>query len=408
MSLALLSAPAPAPAERFVLELARALHRCGLPAHRLESALGAVCGTLGVEAHFFAQPTGLTAAFGPLGAQRVGMVRLDAAGVNLGRLAEVDETLRALIAGDLDLPEALARVEDIEAAPERYGLPTRLAGYALASGAGAVFFGGGPVEIGASALTGVAVGAAAEALEMQPGNHLAVPASAALAGAMAYGLPALLGPLRVEVVVLAGLLMLLPGLSLTTAMTELATRNVAAGTSRLTLSMLTLMELAFGVALGSGVVHLVGAPPAVEVAASLPGWATWVALALSGLSFVVVFQARARDLGWILGAACLAWVSSRWGTEAFGPRVGAMLGAAAVGIASNAVARWRNRPALITLTPGIILLVPGSLGLRSLRWMLEEQTLRAVDAGFEVGLVALALAVGLLMANAVLPPRRSV
>ncbi|MCB9744525.1 MAG: threonine/serine exporter family protein [Alphaproteobacteria bacterium] len=408
MSLAMVSAPAPQPAEQFVLELARALHRCGLPAHRLEATLSAICEKLGMEAHFFAQPTGLTAAFGPLGDQRVGMVRLDTAGVNLGRLADVDELMGAMLRGDLSLPEALAEVEALEAAPARYGRWARVAGYALATGAGAVFFGGGPVEIVASALTGVAVGLSAEALEMRPGNHLANPVGAALAGALAYGLPALLGPMRVDTVVMAGLLMMLPGLSLTTAMTELATRNVAAGTSRLTLSLLTLMELAFGVALGSGVVHLTGSPAVVEAAANLPAWATPMALLLSALSFVVVFQARARDLGWILLAAGLAWVSSRWGTEAFGPRVGAMLGATAVGLGANAFARWRNRPALIVLIPGIILLVPGSLGLRSLRWMLEAQTLRAMDAAFEVGLVALALAVGLLVANAILPPRRSV
>lgn len=407
MSLVPLPSAPTEPVERFVLELARALHRCGLSAHRLESTLGAVCARFGVEAQLFALPTGLTVAFGPLGAQRVAMVRLETAGVNLGRLADVDEALGRVIEGQVGLAEAVAEVEAIEAAAPRYGLALRLLGFALASGAGAVFFGGGVVDIGASAIVGAAVGALLEALEIRPGNHLAVPASAALAGALAYGLPALLGPLRVDAVVLAGLLIMLPGLTLTTAMTELATRNVAAGTSRLMLAMLTLLELGFGVALGTGITHLTGTPPAVAGPAALPLWATWAALAVSALSFVLVFQARWRDVGWIGLTATVAWFSSRWGTQAFGPYVGAMVGALAVGATANAFARWRDRPALIPLVPGILLLVPGSLGFRSVRWMLDAQTLKAVDAAFEMGLVAMALAVGLLMASAVLPPRRS-
>jgi len=55
-----------------------------------------------------------------------------------------------------------------------------------------------------------------------------------------------------------------------------------------------------------------------------------------------------------------------------------------------------------------MLLVPGSLGFRSVVWMMADDTMSGVDAAFETGLVAMALAVGLLMANVIVPPRRRV
>jgi uncharacterized membrane protein YjjB (DUF3815 family) len=58
------------------------------------------------------------------------------------------------------------------------------------------------------------------------------------------------------------------------------------------------------------------------------------------------------------------------------------------------------------MTPGILLLVPGSLGFRSLTSFLDDQALLGTEWAFQTGLVAVALVGGLLAANVVLPPRR--
>ena len=56
--------------------------------------------------------------------------------------------------------------------------------------------------------------------------------------------------------------------------------------------------------------------------------------------------------------------------------------------------------------PGLILLVPGSLGIRSLSALLERDVLSGVQTAFATTLVAIALATGILLANVLIPPRR--
>ena len=52
--------PAPNdPRIRFLIALGRALHSYGIPAHRLEDALGNAAGRLGIRAEFFSGPTSL-------------------------------------------------------------------------------------------------------------------------------------------------------------------------------------------------------------------------------------------------------------------------------------------------------------------------------------------------------------
>jgi uncharacterized membrane protein YjjB (DUF3815 family) len=63
--------------------------------------------------------------------------------------------------------------------------------------------------------------------------------------------------------------------------------------------------------------------------------------------------------------------------------------------------------ALLVLLPGMLLLVPGSLGLRGVSSLLDRDTLTGVESVFATGVVAMAIVAGLLIANAVVSPRRS-
>jgi uncharacterized membrane protein YjjB (DUF3815 family) len=54
-----------------------------------------------------------------------------------------------------------------------------------------------------------------------------------------------------------------------------------------------------------------------------------------------------------------------------------------------------------------MLLVPGSIGYRSLAALLHSDVVSGVDAGFSAVLVGVTLAAGLLLANVLVPPRRA-
>ena len=61
---------------------------------------------------------------------------------------------------------------------------------------------------------------------------------------------------------------------------------------------------------------------------------------------------------------------------------------------------------MVSQTPGLLILVPGSIGYRSLTALLNSETIRGVELGFSMVIVGVALVGGLLMANLLVSPKR--
>jgi uncharacterized membrane protein YjjB (DUF3815 family) len=77
-----------------------------------------------------------------------------------------------------------------------------------------------------------------------------------------------------------------------------------------------------------------------------------------------------------------------------------------VGLAANAAERARAALALVLIVPGILLLVPGSLGFHSVTELLDQNITRGFASWSAMVVTAVALAAGLLLSNVILPPRR--
>ncbi|MCY1016203.1 threonine/serine exporter family protein [Pyxidicoccus sp. MSG2] len=405
--LASLSPPPPGAAVAFTLRLAEALHRYGTPSHRLEGLMRRVSERLGLEGRFFSTPTSLFASFGPPESLRTSLIRVEPGDMDLERLTLLDVLTDDVIQGRLSPAEGARKVEDILALPARYGPGLQLLCWALAGGTAGRLFGGGLREVCVAALSSLVIGTLGELARRRPTTTFVLePVAAILSSAFAVLAASLVGPLSVQVATVAGLIVLLPGLSLTVAINELATRHLISGTSRLTAAALVFLQLGFGVALGSRLALLLPPPTLAPLPPALPAWTQLLALVLSPVAVGVLFRARPRDWGWIAAACTFAFVGSRLGALLLGAQLGAFVGALLLGIASNALARLRNRPSVTTVVPGLMLLVPGSVGFRSLSSLLERDVVAGVDTAFNMLMVAVALAAGLLSANALVPPRK--
>lgn len=391
----------------FVLELGRALHTYGVGAPALENVLETASERLGLEGQFFSTPTSIFAGFGQLAGQRTYLLRVEPGGTDLGRLARTDGVIRQVLQGTLDAAQGLAAVRAIREAPPTYGTIATIVGFALASGAAGRFLGGGIREIGVAAALGGVTGALARLAGRAPGLERVFEPVAAFAGAfLAAALSALLGGFSLATATLAGLIVLLPGMTLTTAMAELATRHLSSGTSRLAAAAITFLGLGLGVTLGYGVAALVAGDPLPG--ASLPMSSTWnvAALVVGGLGFAVLLKAERRDTPWIVLSGAIGFVGARLGGDLLGPELGVFMGALLVGLASNAYSRWLDRPSAVTEVPGILMLVPGSVGFRSVTAMLDSQVVSGVETAFRMVMIAVALVAGLLFANLAVPRRR--
>lgn len=413
---AAISSPAPAPDDSgtdptdprvaFLLAYAQALHRLGVPAHRLESALDELALRLRVEAQFLSTPTSIQAAFGPLGRQRLAMVRVSPGSSDLGRLAELDAIGHQVFHDVIDPAEGTRATEALLAAPPRYGKAATLAAFALGSAAAARFFSTQLVDLAFGGLAGLAVGLIAVMVGRDRERANLVVPLAAFAAAMVAVMGGAQGASPTAVIV-SGTLVLLPGLSMTTAMTELGTGNLVSGTARAAGAIVVLLELAFGVVLAQQLAAWVPQLPSLGLPkAPLQPWTSWLALVPVILSFHVLFQARWRDLRWLAMGCLLSFSSMTLLKGALTVEGLPFVGALLLTMFSNAFARAARQPASIPLVPGILLLVPGSIGLRGMTTMLQDAML-GVDQLFRMAFVAVALAAGVLVANVLVRPRRA-
>ncbi len=390
---------------RFLLTMARALHTAGTTAQRLEDSLAVLARGLGLtHAHFFSTPTSIMCAFGELEQQEIHLLRLAPAGPNIGKLSKLDRVVSDVLDGTISTPEALIEVEAIEHAPSPYGALVTILAFGLGSAGIARFLGGGVTEIAVGGFLGILTGSLEAAAERkQRLERVYEPIAAFAAAFIATAVAALLGPYSASTAILAGIITLL-----TNAVRELAERHLASGTARLAGATMVLLGLIFGVALGDrAATGLFGAVRELSPM-PLPWWTMGFAIVAAGASFAVILKAEPRDTGWIVFASSVSYLFSSTSVRIVGPELGLFVAALFDGVASTVWGRWRDRPQNVVLVPAILMLVPGSVGFRSLNSLLERNVIAGVQTAFAMVLAATALSAGLLVATSVAEGRRRV
>jgi uncharacterized membrane protein YjjB (DUF3815 family) len=69
-------------------------------------------------------------------------------------------------------------------------------------------------------------------------------------------------------------------------------------------------------------------------------------------------------------------------------------------------ARFAQRPGALVREPGIILLVPGSVGFRTLSFVFERDVLLGLDTAITLVTLLVSIVAGLLFGDLLVPPRR--
>lgn len=396
----------------FLTELARHLHAYGTTAQRLEGALQAVAERLGVECEPWSNPTGIILSFSdPAHFNERNMtrvVRLSPGETDLYRLAQADRIAEEVMAGRLDLAQGSAQLQALKRNPTRGWQIMRALAFGLASAAVAGLLRLPWLDIGVAAATGLAIGILA--LSMQ--HHWRLSESfEALAGMVAGGIAILvaayIGPLNLNTVIIASLIVLLPGLALTNAVNELTSQHLVSGTARFAGALATVLKLTVGTMIALKLAQIGGIHPHIQALRPQPGWVEGAALVLGAYAFAVLFRAALRDYAIVMLAAAAGYLLSRLGDALWGNPVGIFLSAFTLTAAGNLYARYANRPGALVRVPGIILLVPGSMALRGFMSFLQSP---ANNAGQQAAILVLgtllALIAGLMFGNLLAPTRR--
>jgi uncharacterized membrane protein YjjP (DUF1212 family) len=394
----------------YILEIGGTLVAYGCPSYRLEEVIRVVAEIEGYAAQVFAIPTGLFVSITVPGRTTsvFRMVRVKEWGTNLDRLVLVDAIFNDVASDRITIREARQRLLDLDKRPPPYPRALKWAAVAAVSAAAAVFFRGGALEVAVAGATGILVALIGSLIGRNPKGRFLVDFTGGLVAALLpWGLVRLGTDLSQEVVVLSGVIALVPGMTLTTGLAELAQKNLVSGAARLMEALVAFLSILFGIALAIGIEHIIStetSPAPVRQALSLPFQA--LALVAASLGIAVIFAVPRRYLGAALASGAIGYVATALGTRYLPGHVSAFAAALAVCVYSNGLARVTDRPAQLFQLPGMMLLVPGSFGFLSLEDFLRGDFLNGAAKGFSMVLITGALVTGILLANAVLPAKK--
>lgn len=402
----------------FVAELAMRLHVYGTTAQRLEAAVEGVAHKLGLDCEIWSNPTGMILSFAdPVRGQQNGItrvIRLDPGEQNLAHLAATDAITEDVLAGKLGLSDGLAALRALDRPePARARLLAALS-FGLSAGAVSALLGAALPGILTAGAIGLVTGALAVMAKHRPRLNEALEALAAIIATLLAAVVATwITPIAFKTVIVASLIVLMPGLMLTNAVSELSAQHLISGSARFAGALMILLKLTFGTVAGMQLVRVFGWMPQDALPVALTPAGELLALAVAAFAFAVLFQAARRDYPLVMFSVFLGYGLTRLGGEVLGLASESFAGGAffaGMGVAaiSNAYARWFKRPGAIIRVPGIILLVPGSMGFRSLNFVMERDVFLGLDTAFALLSALVALVAGLLFGNLLLPSRRTI
>lgn len=398
----------------FVVELAGHLHAYGTTAQRLEGAVMAVATELGLDCEPMSNPTGMTLAFSdprrpPGETDTTRVIRMPPGDTDLAKLVEADRIAEEVMAGRLGIAEGHAALRALEKPPTRRGNLAMVLGFGLAAAGIGGLLRLPWLDIATAGTSGLLIGLLELASRGRPQMREAGEALSALAaGFVAILVAAFVGPLNLNTVIIASLIVFVPGMTLTNAVNELTSNHLVSGTARFAGALATLMKLTVGSALALALAQMAGVEPQVRALRPQPDMVEWAALVLAAFSFAVLFRAKARDYPVVMLAAIGGYLVSRIGGDLWGSPAGVFLSALLVTAAGNGYARWGKRPGAVVRVPGILMLVPGSASLRGVMDVVQQQD-AALGQSAALGVlnILLALVAGLLFGNLLLPTRRN-
>ena len=383
-----------------VVLMARELHRAGITTDRLEIMLTRMAATVGVEVQVFALPTNVTLAIGPAYAQKIVMLRISAGGLDLRRIANLVEIHDAVCAGSLTPQAAIAQIEAVASGGVNTMPLITVAAFCVVSVGTALLLGAYQREMIVASLIGLSTGVIALIARRSRVVAQLFEVSAAFVATMIVAASDyFVGPTNLYISIIAGIVPLLPGYSLTAALYELANGDLVAGMARMGKVVMTILALGCGAALAvtvAGSQFLSNANNAPHPVGWL--WFT-IAIALMVVGLCTVLNARPRDYVWIFAACYIALVASRvLGT--LPSHQASSFGAALIsGLVSYVGSRYVRVPQVVLLVPAVFVLVPGALTYESIFYLFQQNYTDALSLAVNAIIGSIFIVAGLLLSQ---------
>ena len=131
-------------------------------------------------------------------------------------------------------------------------------------------------------------------------------------------------------------------------------------------------------------------------------------ISISEIEFILkMLNAKPKDIKWIILASVIGFVSTKYGVAFMGPKIGYIFPGFCIAAFSNFVATQLQQPASITILPGMYYMVPGSIGFKTIQFLLFDRFSDFLHSGVSLLFISISLVAGISFGNILVPPRRS-
>ncbi|KAI8343429.1 hypothetical protein BC941DRAFT_411364 [Chlamydoabsidia padenii] len=390
----------------FIIKLGKNLVRTGAPTHRIEAAMEKTSKKLEIDGSYFVLPGLIMVSFGDVETHtsETHLIKCSKS-LDISKLALVNEIAHQVAKGQICITDASKQLDDIKNSPPTWNVWMTLVGYTISSAFIApLFFGGSWTDCWVSALFGLGVGIATYISERIPmfGNVFEM----AVTIVVSIITLALNNYVCYSAVALSAVVVALPGYALTSAVMELSAKNLCSGTVHLIHAIMYILFLAFGMGYGSTVWSLTHPGTAIRSMDTChnpvdPYW-YFLILPMTTLGISICFGANIRQYPAFTLNAAVGFVVYYFMSKVVGPTsvITSSVGAFALGLTGNIYGRVTKRLAFVPLIGGIIILVPGSLGVRGAVTLFEDGSENANGMfAFQIIGIALSITLGLFLAN---------
>ncbi|MBN8596342.1 MAG: threonine/serine exporter family protein [Planctomycetes bacterium] len=391
---------------QFMCKLGQAYIGCGEQTAQVELLLRRIASANGmVKARVVAFPSALFIFVNDGEKDHVTLIEGPLSGLRLDQIADV-YTLGGMAGrGELAPRDGLKQLAAIMHKTPRFGVLGSIVGHTILTVGIAMMFMPALSNIATAACLGLVIGLIKAVVRQ--GALLAVPMSVVAAAVVSslvvlasrYGYP--VDPLHA---LIPPLITFLPGGMLTLGMLELAYGDMVSGASRLIGGFVQLVLLAFGLAAGAAIMGVTPGNmftyadfPTIVPWAFWAAWAPWAGVIVFGIGVFLHFSAPRNSLLWMLLVLLVTFATQQIATKFIGSEFSGFFGMlVATPLGYLIRFAFKGPPSMVTFLPSFWLLVPGALGLLSVKRMLSDRV-AGIDGLITAVFVFASIALGTLM-----------
>lgn len=395
-------------ARRFIIKLGIIAHGYGPSAARLESYLTQVIEVLGYHGVFRSTRSEVVYAFwnDDKMDQIIHIERVEKGSFNMAKLARVGELVEAVVEDSISLSDAYTLLDEIESLPNPWGPVAKAVSFIFVGVGFSGLMSGNLWDIGFSGLLALVVYINVYFSHKYSGRFLELLpfSSAYIIGILAALLQLYKPEINVSVVVLAAIISIIPGFTVSAGIVEIVSDHVVSGSANLIAGVIYLLKQFFGAWFGLATVDiLLGVNPVTTV--PIESFGVWFFLPFLFIGLGIAYQSLVRDFPWVIACCLVSYFGVMFGNSLEIQYLGTLMGAITANIFANLWARQYNRPTSIVLVPAITVMVSGSVGFQGLLIAASGESDRGIDQFLQMFIVALVISAGLLIANTIVRPK---